>query len=110
VPIVPRILPLLPEPAAAAGRALRFDQHPTDVAVSTSKAQRACKPALALSLLRDSRIKVNSADPGYTATDLNGHRGTQTIPEGAADAIRLALLPDHGPTGTYSASEGIVPW
>ena len=26
-------------------------------------------------LLRDTAIKVNSADPGYTATDLNGHRG-----------------------------------
>ena len=60
--------------------------------------------------LRDSAIKVNSADPGYTATDLNGHRGHQTIPEGAAEAIRLALLPDDGPTGTYSDSKGIVPW
>jgi NAD(P)-dependent dehydrogenase (short-subunit alcohol dehydrogenase family) len=61
-------------------------------------------------LLRDTAIKVNSADPGYTATDLNGHRGPQTIPEGAAEAIRLALLPDDGPTGTYSDSKGIVPW
>jgi len=61
-------------------------------------------------LLRDTAIKVNSADPGYTATDLNGHRGPQTIPEGAAEAIRLALLPDDSPTGTYSDSKGIVPW
>jgi NAD(P)-dependent dehydrogenase (short-subunit alcohol dehydrogenase family) len=61
-------------------------------------------------LLRDSRIKVNAADPGYTATDLNGHRGTQTIPEGAAEAIRLALLPNDAPTGTYSNSNGIIPW
>jgi NAD(P)-dependent dehydrogenase (short-subunit alcohol dehydrogenase family) len=60
--------------------------------------------------LRGTAIKVNSADPGYTATDLNGNRGTQTIPEGAAETIRLALLPDDGPTGTYSASNGIVPW
>lgn len=61
-------------------------------------------------LLRDTAIKVNSADPGYTATDLNGRRGTQTIPEGAAEAIRLALLAADGPTGTYSDSKGIVPW
>ena len=61
-------------------------------------------------LLRDTAIKVNSADPGYTATDLNGHRGPQTIPQGAAEAIRLALLPDDGPTGTCSDSKGIVPW
>jgi NAD(P)-dependent dehydrogenase (short-subunit alcohol dehydrogenase family) len=60
--------------------------------------------------LRGTAIKVNSADPGYTATDLNGHRGTQTIPEGAAETIRLALLPDDGPTGSYSDSKGIVPW
>ncbi|HXB67889.1 MAG TPA: SDR family oxidoreductase [Candidatus Acidoferrales bacterium] len=61
-------------------------------------------------LLRDTAIKVNSADPGYTATDLNGRRGTQTVPEGAAEAICLALLADDGPTGTYSDSKGIVPW
>jgi NAD(P)-dependent dehydrogenase (short-subunit alcohol dehydrogenase family) len=60
--------------------------------------------------LRGTAIKVNSADPGYTATDLNGHRGHQTIPEGAAEAIRLALLPDDAPSGTYSDSKGIVPW
>jgi hypothetical protein len=55
-------------------------------------------------------IKVNSADPGYTATALNGHRGTQTIPEAAAEAIRLARLPDDGPIDTYSDSKSIVPW
>jgi NAD(P)-dependent dehydrogenase (short-subunit alcohol dehydrogenase family) len=60
--------------------------------------------------LRDTAIKVNSADPGYTATDLNGHRGTQTIPEGAAETIRLALLPDDGPSGSYSDSKGMIPW
>lgn len=60
--------------------------------------------------LRDTPIKVNSADPEYTATDLNGHRGTQTVREGAAEAIRLALLPEDGPTGTFSNSAGIVPW
>ena len=59
--------------------------------------------------LRDTSIKVNSVDPGYTATDLNQHRGVQTIPEGAAEIIRLALLTD-GPTGTFSNAQGIVPW
>ena len=60
--------------------------------------------------LRDTPIKVNSADPGYTATDLNGNRGTQTIEEGSAETIRLALLPDDGPTGSYSDKNGVVPW
>jgi NAD(P)-dependent dehydrogenase (short-subunit alcohol dehydrogenase family) len=48
--------------------------------------------------LKDSGIKVNSADPAYTATDLNGRRGRRTIPDGAAGAICLALLPDDGPS------------
>jgi NAD(P)-dependent dehydrogenase (short-subunit alcohol dehydrogenase family) len=60
--------------------------------------------------LRSTSIKVNSVDPGYTATDLNQHRGTQSIPEGAAEIVRLALLPDDGPTGTFSNAQGIVPW
>jgi NAD(P)-dependent dehydrogenase (short-subunit alcohol dehydrogenase family) len=60
--------------------------------------------------LRGTSIKVNSVDPGYTATDLNQHRGTQSIPEGAAEIIRLALLPDDGPTGSFSNAQGILPW
>jgi len=60
--------------------------------------------------LRGTAIKVNSVDPGYTATDLNQHRGTQSIPEGAVEIIRLALLPDDVPTGTFSNAQGIVPW
>jgi NAD(P)-dependent dehydrogenase (short-subunit alcohol dehydrogenase family) len=60
--------------------------------------------------LKDTPIKVNSADPGYTATDLNDRRGTQTVEEGAAEAVRLALLPGDGPTGGYFSSAGPVPW
>jgi NAD(P)-dependent dehydrogenase (short-subunit alcohol dehydrogenase family) len=60
--------------------------------------------------LRETNIKVNSADPGYTKTDLNHNRGTQTIEEGAAETIRLVLLRDDGPTGTFSANEGPNPW
>ena len=60
--------------------------------------------------LRDTKIKVNSADPGYTATDLNGNSGHQTIEEGSEETVRLALLPEDGPTGTYSDRAGLVPW
>jgi NAD(P)-dependent dehydrogenase (short-subunit alcohol dehydrogenase family) len=35
--------------------------------------------------LRVASTKVNSVDPGYAATDLNQHLGTQSIPEGAAE-------------------------
>ena len=60
--------------------------------------------------LRDTAIKVNSADPGYTATDLNEHRGRQTVDEGAVEIVRLALLPDDGPSGSFSDRHGTVPW
>jgi NAD(P)-dependent dehydrogenase (short-subunit alcohol dehydrogenase family) len=60
--------------------------------------------------LRGPSIKVNSVDLGYTATDLNQHRGTQSIPNGPTEIIRLALLADDGPTGTFSNAQGIVPW
>jgi NAD(P)-dependent dehydrogenase (short-subunit alcohol dehydrogenase family) len=60
--------------------------------------------------LRNTFVKVNSANPGYTATDLNGFSGTDTPEQGAAEAIRLALLPQDGPTGTVSSSQGPAPW
>jgi NAD(P)-dependent dehydrogenase (short-subunit alcohol dehydrogenase family) len=60
--------------------------------------------------LKDSGIKVNSADPGFTATDLNNYRGYQTIPQGAAAAIRLALLADDGPTGGFFGASREEPW
>ena len=60
--------------------------------------------------LRDTAIKVNSANPGFTATDMNGHRGTQTLEEGAAEPVRLALLPPDGPTGGFFETTGRNPW
>jgi NAD(P)-dependent dehydrogenase (short-subunit alcohol dehydrogenase family) len=60
--------------------------------------------------LRDTPIKVNSADPGYTATDLNNNQGHQTVAEGTAETVRLALLPDDGPTSTFSDNAGPIPW
>lgn len=55
-------------------------------------------------------IKVNAADPGYTATDLNGHRGVRTVEQGAEIAVRLAMLGGDGPTAGYFNDEGAVPW
>jgi NAD(P)-dependent dehydrogenase (short-subunit alcohol dehydrogenase family) len=60
--------------------------------------------------LRNTGIKVNSADPGFTATDLNAHRGRLTIPDGAAAAVRLALLPDDGPPGGFFSASHPEPW
>ena len=60
--------------------------------------------------LKDTPIKVNAADPGYTATDLNGHSGPQTVAEGSEAIVRLATLGEDGPTGQYFDRHGVVPW
>jgi NAD(P)-dependent dehydrogenase (short-subunit alcohol dehydrogenase family) len=60
--------------------------------------------------LAGTNIKVNAACPGYVATDLNGHAGPLTVEQGAHEPVRLALLPDHGPTGTFSNEAGPLPW
>jgi NAD(P)-dependent dehydrogenase (short-subunit alcohol dehydrogenase family) len=59
--------------------------------------------------LKNEGITVNSVGPGYTATDLNEHRGHQTVEQGAAEIVRLALL-EHGPTGGYFETAGSIPW
>lgn len=60
--------------------------------------------------LRDTKIKVNSASPGFVATDMTGNRGTQTVAEGAIEVVRLAQLPDNGPTGGFTNKDGALPW
>ena len=60
--------------------------------------------------LQDTPIKVNAVEPGYTATDLNGFQGTQNLEEGAATPVKLALLPNDGPTAGFFGKDGIIPW
>lgn len=58
----------------------------------------------------DEKFKVNAVCPGYVATDLNNFSGTRTVEQGARSAVRMALLSDDGPTGTFTDEEGAVPW
>ena len=60
--------------------------------------------------LRGSNVKVNSANPGFTKTDLNGNTGNQPVEVGAIAATRLALLDEDGPTGTAVSKDGQDPW
>ncbi|MEV7968199.1 SDR family NAD(P)-dependent oxidoreductase [Sphaerisporangium sp. NPDC088356] len=55
-------------------------------------------------------IRFNAVDPGYTATDLNGHRGRQTVEEGARVIVAAATAPPGTPTGTFTNMAGRVPW
>ena len=61
--------------------------------------------------LESANIKVNAYSPGFTKTNLNGYEGTETVEQGAAEAVRLALIGADGPTGSFSHSTmGILPW
>jgi NAD(P)-dependent dehydrogenase (short-subunit alcohol dehydrogenase family) len=60
--------------------------------------------------VRGTKIKVNSANPGFTKTDLNDNTGTQPVEVGAIEATRLALLDDNGPTGQSFSKDGPAPW
>ena len=55
-------------------------------------------------------MKINAVDPGYTATDLNGGTGTQTVEQGAAVIVTMARIGPDGPTGGYFDANGPVPW
>jgi NAD(P)-dependent dehydrogenase (short-subunit alcohol dehydrogenase family) len=65
--------------------------------------------AMAIELEADG-INVNAVSPGYTKTKMNPG-GTDTVEEGAAEAVRVALLGSEGPTGTFThATFGAIPW
>jgi NAD(P)-dependent dehydrogenase (short-subunit alcohol dehydrogenase family) len=55
-------------------------------------------------------VRFNAADPGYTATDFNGHSGHQTVTEGTDAVVALATEgPDAG-TGRFVDRFGAVAW
>lgn len=55
-------------------------------------------------------ILVNAACPGLVATDFTGFQAPRTPQQGAATPIRLATLPDGGPTGSFFEDDGVIPW
>ena len=55
-------------------------------------------------------MRINAVEPGYTATDLNHHTGTQTVEEGAEIIVRMAQVGPDGPTGGYFDAAGPLPW
>jgi NAD(P)-dependent dehydrogenase (short-subunit alcohol dehydrogenase family) len=55
-------------------------------------------------------IRFNAVDPGYTATDLNRHTGTQTVTEGTDAMVALATEDPSAGTGRFVDRFGPVPW
>jgi NAD(P)-dependent dehydrogenase (short-subunit alcohol dehydrogenase family) len=78
---------------------------------SASKtAMNAMTVAMAIEL-EDTNIKVNAVSPGFTKTNLNGYEGTESVAQGAAEAVRMALVGPDGPTGGFTHTTlGVLPW
>jgi NAD(P)-dependent dehydrogenase (short-subunit alcohol dehydrogenase family) len=55
-------------------------------------------------------MRINAADPGYTATDLNANSGPQTVQEGTDAIVELATRDGQGPTGTFIDRSGVAPF
>lgn len=65
--------------------------------------------------LRELPFKVNVIDPGYTATDFNGHSGPGSVESAASFIVKHTLTDENGPTGQYFSNDiedetGISPW
>lgn len=60
--------------------------------------------------LRDTKIKVNSAHPGWVKTEMGGANAMMEVSEGGRTSAALATLPDDGPTGGYFHLGKPLPW
>ena len=60
--------------------------------------------------LKDTKIKVNSAHPGWVKTDMGGDQAPMEIPEGAKTSVELALIGPDGPNGRFIHLGKELPW
>ncbi|GAB3916713.1 short-chain dehydrogenase [Microlunatus endophyticus] len=71
-------------------------------------ASKAAQNAITLAMmveLESTDIKVNLVSPAFTATNLNGFAGTESIEDGSREVVRVCLLGPDGPTGTFTRWE-----
>jgi len=124
VAVTQAMLPLLRNAPAgrivnisSAGGSLTLKDNPSDYSRQYVGVYQASKTALnavtqAFAIeLEGTNIKVNAACPGFTATDLSNFApGAGSVEDAAREPVRLALLDANGPTGTFSNSDGRLPW
>ncbi|HEY4281506.1 MAG TPA: SDR family oxidoreductase [Chthoniobacterales bacterium] len=60
--------------------------------------------------LKDTKIKVNAAHPGWVKTEMGGEGATMAITDGAKTSVTLATIGDDGPNGTYVHMGEPLPW
>jgi NAD(P)-dependent dehydrogenase (short-subunit alcohol dehydrogenase family) len=91
----------------------QFPHQGTHAAYRSSKAALNALTIYYAHALADDGIKVNALAPGLRRTDLNATAAASDgdPAEAAAGAVRLALLPDDGPSGEFFSWDGTpVPW
>lgn len=93
---------------AVRGDASRIEHSIPSLPYSASKAALNMLTAIYAQFLP--ALRINAVDPGYTATDFNGHSGPQTVEEGTDAIVRMATVTADGPTGTYSDRHGALEW
>ena len=60
--------------------------------------------------LKGTKIKVNSAHPGWVKTDMGTDAAPMEIVDGAKTEVELATLPPNGPTGGYFHMGDAISW
>jgi len=60
--------------------------------------------------LQGTKIKVNSAHPGWVKTEMGGESAPMEIVDGAKTSVELATLPADGPSGGYFHMGEALPW
>jgi hypothetical protein len=86
----------------------QFPHHGTYAAYRSSKAALDAVTIFYAHALAADGIKVNALAPGLRRTDLNATAAASggDPAEAAAGAVRLALLPDDGPSGEFLSWDG----
>ncbi|KAH8646654.1 carbonyl reductase [Xylariales sp. PMI_506] len=119
--------PLLDKSTSPSPRIVFMSSRLGSLAVKTDAADRSAvrhfpvyrssKCALNMLMLHYAAIfkakgwKVNSCDPGLTATSLAGNQKNMgTVEDGAKNCLRLATLGVDGETGSFTNKEGPIPW
>ena len=60
--------------------------------------------------LKGTKIKVNSAHPGWVKTDMGTDKAPMEIVDGAKTSVALALIADDGPNGRFIHLGEELPW
>ena len=59
---------------------------------------------------RNTNFKINSVEPGYTATNLNQYQGTQTVEQAVGIIVKYATVSNDASTGKFFWKEGEFAW